>query len=203
VRLNVREFAKATARAGASLLVMPVTLSFAVRAACFGRDRALEGSSHLLSLIPGLTGEYLRRAFFQRALAGCHKTVVIGFGTTFTRAGTRLDENVYIGPGCHLGLVHAERDVLMAAGVHIPSGAAGHGIEGGTVAIRDLPRAERLVRLGAGCWVGEAAVVMADVGPGTVVGAGAVVTRHLPADVVAAGVPARVLRFRHEARLAT
>ena len=39
-----------------------------------------------------------------------------------------------------------------------------------------------------------AAVVMADVGRDTIVGAGAVVTRPLPDRVIAAGVPARVVR---------
>ena len=40
------------------------------------------------------------------------------------------------------------------------------------------------------------AVVMADVGPNAIVGAGAVVTEPIPASVVAAGVPARVIRQR-------
>jgi acetyltransferase-like isoleucine patch superfamily enzyme len=44
--------------------------------------------------------------------------------------------------------------------------------------------------------VGSAAVVLADVGAGTVVGAGSVVTKPLPPMVVAAGVPARVIRPR-------
>jgi acetyltransferase-like isoleucine patch superfamily enzyme len=37
---------------------------------------------------------------------------------------------------------------------------------------------------------------MADVGCGTVVGAGAVVVKPLPDEVIAAGVPARVIRSR-------
>ena len=40
------------------------------------------------------------------------------------------------------------------------------------------------------------AVVMADVGDQTIVGAGAVVTTPLPDRVVAAGVPARVVKSR-------
>ena len=40
---------------------------------------------------------------------------------------------------------------------------------------------------------------MADVGRDTIVGAGAVVTKPLPDRVIAAGVPARVLRGRDEA----
>jgi acetyltransferase-like isoleucine patch superfamily enzyme len=39
---------------------------------------------------------------------------------------------------------------------------------------------------------------MADIGSDTVVGAGAVVTHMIPDRVVAAGVPARVIRKRNE-----
>jgi acetyltransferase-like isoleucine patch superfamily enzyme len=52
------------------------------------------------------------------------------------------------------------------------------------------------VTVGRGAWLGSASVVMADVGHGTVVGAGSVVTKPLPPDVVAAGVPARIIRSR-------
>jgi acetyltransferase-like isoleucine patch superfamily enzyme len=52
------------------------------------------------------------------------------------------------------------------------------------------------VCIGAGAWIGSAAVVMADVGRDTIVGAGAVVTKALPDQVIAAGVPARAIRSR-------
>ena len=101
-----------------------------------------------------------------------------------------------VGPRCHLGLVHIERDVLVGAGVQIPSGPDTHGISDPDVLIRDQPGTKRLVRIGAGSWIGSAAVVMADVGRGSVVGAGSVVTTPLPDYVIAAGIPARVLRSR-------
>jgi virginiamycin A acetyltransferase len=187
---------KAAARGVAHIAVLPLWPSFALRAALLGRDRALESSMQWLSLIPGLTGQYVRRAFLSRAIAACHHTVVVEFGTTLSRAGARFDEHVYIGPGCRLGLVHLERDVLLASGVHIPSGGMTHRIDDPTVPIREQPRDERLVRVGAGSWIGEAAVVMADIGPEVVLGAGAVVTQPLPPRCIAAGVPARVLRMR-------
>lgn len=50
------------------------------------------------------------------------------------------------------------------------------------------------VQLGAGAWIGRGTAVLAGVaiGRGTVVGANAVVTRSLPSQVRAAGVPARL-----------
>jgi maltose O-acetyltransferase len=54
----------------------------------------------------------------------------------------------------------------------------------------------RPIAIGDNVWLGGGAVVGPGVtiGANTVVGAGAVVVRDLPADVVAAGVPARVVR---------
>jgi virginiamycin A acetyltransferase len=196
--VSSREIVKTAARVMAHLGAAPLVLSFTVRAALLGRDRAIQSSTQLLALVPGLTGQYLRRAFLSWTIDACHHTVVVEFGTTFSRAGARLDERAYIGPGCHLGLVHVERDVLIAAGVHIPSGSMTHRIDDLNTPIRDQPSAERLVHIGAGSWIGAAAVVMADVGSDTVVGAGAVVTQPVPAGCVAAGVPARVLRTRGE-----
>jgi len=179
----------------ALVVVSPALLSYSVRKTILGGDRALEGSTQALSLIPGIPGQYLRRAFLGRVLAHCHHSATIEFGTIFSRAGARIDEHAYVGPRCHLGLVHVQRDVLIAAGVHIPSGARTHGTED-TTEIRQQPLTLTLVTIGAGAWVGSGAVVMADVGQRSVIGAGAVVTKPIPENVVAAGAPARVIRQR-------
>jgi len=194
--LGPREFIKALARGLATLLAVPWLLSFWLKATVVGRDRALHGSSESLSLIPGLLGQYLRRAFLAHVLARCHPTASIGFGTLFSKTGASLGANVYIGPCCHIGLAAIEDDALLAAGVHVTSGAQTHGFADLMGPIREQEGDPRLVRIGAGAWVGSAAVVMADVGRETVVGAGAVVTKALPDRVIAAGVPARVLRHR-------
>ena len=180
----------------ATISVAPSLLSYAIKSAMFGRDRALHGSSQALSLVPGIVGQYLRRAFYCRVLDECHASVTIEFGTLFSQAGARLGEQVYVGPHCHLGLVHLERDVLIAAGVQVPSGPETHGISSLDRPIREQPGNLRMVRIGAGSWIGSGAVVMADVGRDSVVAAGAVVTEALPDRIIAAGVPARVVRQR-------
>ena len=61
---------------------------------------------------------------------------------------------------------------------------------------RDKWEAAEPIRIGDNVWLGGGAIVLPGVtiGADTVVGAGAVVTHDLPADVVAVGNPARVVR---------
>ncbi len=189
---------KIVARIVATVILAPEFLSYWIRARLLGRDRALEGSTQTLSLIPGIVGQVFRRAFLTRVLDHCHPDCAVEFGTLFSQAGTHIEENVYIGPRCHIGLAHLERDVLIAAGVHIPSGARIHGTADMSKPIQEQPRLWQRVRIGAGAWIGSGAVVMADVGRDSIVGAGAVVTKPIPDRVLAAGVPARVIRNREQ-----
>ena len=56
------------------------------------------------------------------------------------------------------------------------------------------------VRIGKNCWIGAGALIMPGVtiGDNTVIGAGSVVTKDVPANVVAVGNPCRVLREINE-----
>ena len=110
-----------------------------------------------------------------------------------------LDEPDRVAMSLHHGacaLVTIERDVLIAPGCHLPSGARTHGTSETNKSIRDQPGDTTRVVIGEGTWVGSAAVVMADVGAHSVIAAGAVVHDAIPAGVVAGGVPARVLKRR-------
>ena len=86
----MREAAKAVAHGLATIVVVPSLISFAIRRTVLGTDRALEGSTQTLSLVPGLAGDYLRRAFLVRTLAHCDRSATIQFGTIFSQAGARI-----------------------------------------------------------------------------------------------------------------
>lgn len=178
------------------VLATPWLICFWISALIIGQDRALEGASQALAGLPGLPGMMIRRAFLSCVLAKCHPTADIGYGTLFSQTGTIIDEGVYIGPRCHIGLCHLGKDTLIAAGVHIPSGAQTHSFDDLDTPIKDQGGQRTMVTIGEGCWIGSAAVVMADVGPGSIIAAGAVVTKPIPAMVIAGGVPAKVIKAR-------
>jgi acetyltransferase-like isoleucine patch superfamily enzyme len=72
-----------------------------------------------------------------------------------------------------------------------------HSVEAGASPSRSPGHTTEVV-IGEDCWLGAGVIVLPGVhiGAGTIVGAGSVVSKSLPANVVAAGVPARVLRPR-------
>src|SRR5215470_4734167 len=100
----MKRWLKAAARGAATLVMLPAILSFKIRAALMGGNRALTGSAQLWSLVPGLTGQYLRRALLAHALeGGCAPSAVIEFGVLLSQVGSQIDDGVYVGPRCHLG----------------------------------------------------------------------------------------------------
>ncbi len=180
----------------ACLLVAPCVLACRVAGLVIGRQRAFAGWSQGFSLLPGLSGCYLRWAFYRWTLAHCGRDVEIGFGTILSRDTAEIEDGAYIGAFCVLGEVRIGRDALIASGVSIPSGRHQHppGTAGGSRKRKDVPQSHQRVEIGEDAWIGERAVVMASVGRHSVVGAGAVVVQPIPDDSVAVGVPARVVR---------
>jgi len=58
----------------------------------------------------------------------------------------------------------------------------------------------REIEIGSDVWIGAKATIINSVGDGAVIGANAVVTHPIPANAVAVGAPARVVRMRGEGR---
>ncbi|MEQ1573343.1 MAG: hypothetical protein ABL993_03775, partial [Vicinamibacterales bacterium] len=152
---SARAALKACARGIATTVMLPAIGSYYLRSAIIGRDRALMGSTQWIALIPGLMGIYLRRAFLARALERCASSAAIEWGTLFSAAGTRIDEHAYIGPNCHIGLAHIERDVLLAPCVHVPSGRLTHGVTDPDEPLRNQQGQPQRVRIGANSWIGR------------------------------------------------
>lgn len=180
----------------AVVAVAPLLGSHAILSRLVSADASLEPHSQLLSLIPGRVGSYLRVAFYRQTLDECHPTATIAFGVLFSKTAARVGSHVYIGPYCLLGWVDLQQDTLLGPAVQIPSGPNTHGADELSVPIRTQPGRPHCVTVARDCWIGGGSIVLADVAHQTIVGAGSVVTKPLPDQVVAVGNPARILRRR-------
>lgn len=177
-----------------TLLLLPFLLVYWLLKPFCHRDALFAGFSQLLSLVPGLTGSYLRVAAYRLLMQHCGQDCYIGFGVLFSQQGTELGDGVYLGPQCNIGLCHIGADTLLGSGVHILSGKNQHQFADPTLPFKEQGGVFEKVSIGANCWIGNGAIVMASIGEGCIIGAGAVVTQPLPPGVIAAGNPAKVLR---------
>jgi acetyltransferase-like isoleucine patch superfamily enzyme len=182
----------------ARIVVLPAFVVYCLSCWLLGTDQAFPGWSQAWSLFPGRSGAYLRRAFYQLVLSQCGHHSWISFGTLMSHATAAIGRQVYIGPYCCLGDVTIEDDVLLGSHVSVSNGGRQHGIDRLDMPIRDQPGCWPRLTIGRDSWIGDRAIIQADVGRHCVIGAGAVVTRPIPDYAVAVGIPARVIRFRNQ-----
>ncbi len=160
------------------------------------RERWFAGCSELLSLVPGKLGVFLRRSFYRMTLDRCGIDVHIGFGTTLAHTNVRIGRGVYIGNRCTLGMCDLEDHVTIGSNVDLLSGRRQHHFDDAAIPVQSQGGSFTSVRVGQNAWVGNSAVIMADIGDAAVIGAGAVVVHSIPTRAVAVGNPATVKSVR-------
>lgn len=187
---------KPVARGLSLVSILPALGMYRLCELAVGRERAFPGLSQLVSLLPGIAGVYQRRAAYRRLLPECGENAWIGFGVLLTHPEIRIGSFAYIGPYSVLGRCTIERDVLIGSFVSVMNGSRQHGIDRLDVPVREQPGEWPLITIGEDSWIGDHAVVMADLGKHCVVAAGAVVTKPVPDYAIVAGCPAQILRYR-------
>ena len=127
--------------------------------------------------------------------------LVLGDVEADPNVGLHVGSGTIINVGAYLsgeGGLSIGKDVLIGADAKLLS--AGHEIDGGDeiIARNRITRARIVVEDGA--WIGAGAIVLEGVrvGRGSVVAAGAVVRTDVPDGMIAAGVPARIVRARRQ-----
>jgi virginiamycin A acetyltransferase len=150
--------------------------------------------TNVFAILPGLPGLYVRRAFYRFTLDECASSCYIGFGTIITRRSARIRRGAYIGPYSLVGCATLGEGCLIGSRTSLLSGGSLHQMdEHGRWMAADPGRVQRIA-IGTNAWIGEGAIIVADIGDGAMVAAGAVVSMRVAPGVMVGGNPARFIK---------
>jgi acetyltransferase-like isoleucine patch superfamily enzyme len=154
--------------------------------------------AHAFSVFPGKSGMFLRRAYYRLTLERCASNFYIGFGALFTHRCAIVEQDAYIGAYALVGSAHLGKGCLIGSRASLLSGTEQHALDDqGRWGPCDRTRLRRIT-IGDYAWIGEGAIVMANIGAGTMVAAGAVVEQDTRAGILVAGNPSRFVRKLRE-----
>ncbi len=191
----MRHALKVTLDAVAMALMSPLSACCALeRRFVPSSERVFNTCAQTVALLPGLPGMILRRGFYRVALDSCARDCFIGFGVIFTHRAVVVEPHVYIGPYALIASSRLREGCLIGSRVSILSGGSLHALgPSGRWLPSDMSKMVQ-IEIGAGAWIGEGAIIIANVGAGSMVAAGSVVGMHVLSGVVVGGNPARMIR---------
>jgi bifunctional N-acetylglucosamine-1-phosphate-uridyltransferase/glucosamine-1-phosphate-acetyltransferase GlmU-like protein len=178
------------------IMSYPFYLLYTMLGRWVGKDSLFWSVSQLLSLVPGSIGSYSRKSFYRLSMTQCDTDCAILFGTIFSQVDTEIGKGVYIGPNCNIGRCRIEPYCTLGSNVHIMSGKEQHNFGDIDVPVQEQGGGFKKVVVGEDTWIGNCALIMANVGKKCIVGAGAVVTKDLEAYSIAVGNPAKIIKKR-------
>lgn len=190
----MREAIKKCVRLGIGVLVLPlVVLNRLFMKA--GRELS-PGCTQLIAFLPGVLGRYVRSAFYCAVLQTCHRSVSLDFGVLLPYTDVTIGAGVYVGPYSIIAESTIGDDTIIGSYVSIIGGRRNHNFTDVDTPIRLQGRAHEQVRIGEDSWIGNKAIIMANIGRKCIIGAGSVVVNDIPDYAIAVGNPARVIRIR-------
>jgi virginiamycin A acetyltransferase len=189
--MSTRRLAKVAAFAICMTAVSPFIALAWVEKHLFRGDALFNLFAQFLAPFPGCPGTYLRGAYYFGTLEGCSWETHVGFGSIFTHRGGALAARASMGSYCVIGHARIGAEAMIGSRVSIPSGKHQHMDDKGNL----IPAARyETISIGARTWVGEGAIIMANVGSDCIITAGAVVTNEMPSRALIGGNPARVIK---------
>jgi len=178
------------------ICVLPFGLSARLLYIVFKSTVLFELFAQTFSLVPGFFGPAVRASFYKQTLAQSHLDLFVAFGGLVSKIDTKIGRSVTIAAYASVGLADLDDGAAIGNGVSVLSGAKHHNFDDPEKGIFETEAVFTRISIGKNVFIGDKAVVMANIGEKTIIGAGSIVVKDIPSYSIAVGNPARVIKDR-------
>ena len=150
----------------------------------------------LLSTVPTLAGGFLRSAYYWSSCTRVSPDAYLHLGSMIAHRDVTIGKGTVIGVHSLIGYADIGDNVLCGAFVSVISGKYQHGRpeerSGGDVVTEVFTR----IMIGSDSWIGQGAILLANVGRQCTVGAGSIVYNEVQEGSTVLGNPARRVNLK-------
>lgn len=159
-------------------------------------ERCYSQCKELVAIVPTIIGQYVRLAFYQASCDSISSDVCFLLGSMVAHRETRIAARVVVGTYSIVGHADIGEEVLIGARVSLLSGKYQHGRPDQRVNGENGDEQYQMITIGKGTWIGEQAVILANVTEGCTIAAGAVVFKDAAISGTYMGNPARKVSLK-------
>jgi virginiamycin A acetyltransferase len=175
------------------ILSLPFIAVTLLEALLFGekQERVLSWCKEILCIVPTIIGEYMRLGYYWAVCKEISPDALLMFGSMVAHRDTTIREGAVIGVYTIVGYADIGVNVLTGAGVSLISGKYQHGRPEERAGGQAVAEQYDKIKIGDNSWIGQNAIIMANVGENCTIAAGSVVYKDVPANSTYMGNPAR------------
>ena len=179
------------------IISLPLIILSYIESLLFGKscERIFANCKEFLAIWPTIIGQYMRLGFYWATCTKISPDVSLLLGSMIAHRDTTIGSNVVIGCYSIIGYAEIGDNVIMGSRVSIISGKYTHGKPGHRDRNNEIKDLMVKIIVGDNCWIGEGALLLANVGTNCTVGAGSVVFKDFQDNITIMGNPARKVSF--------
>jgi len=175
------------------IITSPLILFSYLESLILGRktERIFNSCKELVASVPTHLGNILRLSFYWATCTRISPDALFSYGSMIAHRDTTVGKGTVIGSQSIIGYADIGEHVLIGSRVSVISGKYQHGKPSERIHSENTNGVFTRIKIGDSSWIGEGAIILANIGTNCTVAAGSVVLKDVGDNTTVMGNPAR------------